>query len=117
MYSDDLPISQYIVNVSLSIFNMALSSYWVSQNRKDLAERAIVSKREKDAARAMKCLEVDFYHKNLALKSSKYKNLEEGQALKTSRANDESSVKENQKLAEKERLEYRRRKISSYFLY
>ncbi|GFT85693.1 uncharacterized protein NPIL_41881 [Nephila pilipes] len=91
---------------------MALPSYWISQNRKDLAERAIVSKREKDAARALKCIEVDSYHRNLALKTSKYRNLEDVQGLKASRANDESSVKENLKIAERERLEYRRQKLS-----
>ncbi|CAL1290333.1 unnamed protein product [Larinioides sclopetarius] len=91
---------------------MALSSYWVSQNRKDLAERAIVSKREKDAARALKCMEVDSYHRELALKSSKYRSLEDVQGLKTSKANDESRIKESQKHAEKERLEYRRQKLA-----
>ncbi|KAF8792020.1 hypothetical protein HNY73_003672 [Argiope bruennichi] len=64
---------------------MALSSYWISQNRKDLAERAIVSKREKDAVRASKCMEVDSYHRQLALKSAKYRSLEEVQGLKTSK--------------------------------
>ncbi|GFX20275.1 uncharacterized protein TNCV_1438341 [Trichonephila clavipes] len=91
---------------------MALSSYWVSQNRKDLAERAIVSKREKDAARALKCMEVDSYHKDLALKTSKYRNLEDVQGLKASKVNDESSVKEKLKFAERERLEYRRQKLA-----
>ncbi|GBL94919.1 hypothetical protein AVEN_187440-1 [Araneus ventricosus] len=91
---------------------MALSSYWISQNRKDLAERAIVSKREKDAARVLKCMEVDSYHRELALKSSKYRSLEDVQGLKTSKANDESRVKEGQRLAEKERLEYRRQKLA-----
>ncbi|XP_055939230.1 trichoplein keratin filament-binding protein-like [Argiope bruennichi] len=91
---------------------MALSSYWISQNRKDLAERAIVSKREKDAVRASKCMEVDSYHRQLALKSAKYRSLEEVQGLKTSKANDESRVKESQRFAEKERLEYRRQKLA-----
>lgn len=64
---------------------MALSSYWGSQHRKDLAERAIVAKREKDAARAVKCKAADSYHKDVALKTSKYKSLEEVRGLKSAR--------------------------------
>lgn len=61
---------------------MALPSYWVSVNRKDRAEKAIVAKRDKEAARVQKCKEVASYHQELALKSSKYRSLEDPQALK-----------------------------------
>ncbi|XP_054724502.1 trichoplein keratin filament-binding protein-like [Uloborus diversus] len=91
---------------------MSLPSYWVSVNRKDLAEKAIVAKREKEALRAQKCKEVASYHKELALKSSKYRSLEETQPIKTPRPNDESSVREKLAADIKERLEIRRQRLA-----
>lgn len=64
---------------------MALPSYWVSLNRKDLAEKAIVAKREREAVRAQRCKEVASYHQDLALKSSKYRSLEEPHSLRIAR--------------------------------
>ncbi|XP_035214078.1 uncharacterized protein LOC118187896, partial [Stegodyphus dumicola] len=90
---------------------MALSSYYVSLNRKDLAERAIVSKREREASRAQRCKEVASYHKELALKSEKYKNLEEGVVTKAPRANEESVVKLKIQEDAKEKLVRRRQKL------
>ncbi|KAG8190663.1 hypothetical protein JTE90_001272 [Oedothorax gibbosus] len=91
---------------------MALSSYWVAQQRKDLAEKAIVAKREKEAVRVQKCKATDSYHKDVALKTSKYKSLEEARGLKSARCNEESSVKENIKQLAKEKLENRRRRLA-----
>lgn len=64
---------------------MSRNLCYLSQQRKDLAERSIVAKREKDAARTVKCKAADSYHKDVALKTSKYKNLEEARGLKTAR--------------------------------
>ncbi|XP_071037031.1 trichoplein keratin filament-binding protein isoform X2 [Parasteatoda tepidariorum] len=91
---------------------MALSSYWVSRRRKDLAEQAIVSKREKEAVHAKKCQEVASFHQDLARKCTKYKYLEEAKVLTTPRMREESYVLENQRVAAKEKIDSRRQKLA-----
>lgn len=93
---------------------MALPSYWVSMNRKDLAEKAIVAKREREEHRVQRCKEVASYHQDLALKSSKYKSLEEPQSLRYAKANEESRITEKLKADKKERLEVRRERLSHF---
>lgn len=93
---------------------MALPSYWVSLNRKDLAEKAIVAKRDKEASRIQKCKEVASYHQDLALKSSKYRSLEDPQSVKIARANEESRIKERLKAEKQDKLEIRRHRLAHF---
>jgi len=93
---------------------MALPTYWVSLNRKDLAEKAIVARREKEATRIQKCKEVASYHEDLARKSTKYKSLEDPQSLKVTRTNEESRIKEKLKAEKQDKLEVRRQRLAHF---
>lgn len=91
---------------------MFLPSY-ASKSRRDLAERAIVMKREYEAQHMQKCDSTAKYYNDIHIKSAVYRNLEDPSALSKSRTNQESGKAEVEYLKKKKQLEERRIRLQA----
>lgn len=95
---------------SLSVSIMFLPSY-ASKSRRDLAERAIVMRRDYEAQRMQKCDSTAKYYNDIHIKSAVYRNLEDPNASSKSRANQESNKEDMEYLKKKKQLEERRMRL------